>query len=76
MTVFFIFDINKNIVEIYNNKNIKLFHKDLIYVALESGRYINQFEKYYLVLKVAITVSKKCFSFITFLNSYLIVDIS
>ena len=36
MTLFFIFHINKNIIQKHNNKNIKLFSKNTFNIALES----------------------------------------
>ena len=49
-----IFSINKNIIWINNDKNIKLFGQDLIDIILKTGRYVGKPKKYYLVLKVAI----------------------
>ena len=36
MSIIFVIDINKDIIWIYNNKNIKLLDKDLIDVILEA----------------------------------------
>ena len=33
-----VFDINQNIIQIYNNKDIELFSQYLINVSLEGGR--------------------------------------
>ena len=33
-----IFDIDKNIIQIYNDKDIELFRQDLIDIALEASR--------------------------------------
>ena len=36
----FIFDLNEDVIQVNNNKNIELFGPDLIDVALEAGRSI------------------------------------
>ena len=40
MTLAQIFDINKDIIQINNNKNIKLLGQDFIDITLEACRYI------------------------------------
>lgn len=70
-----IFSIDQNIFQIYNNKNIKLFDKDLIDIALKSGRNIKKFEKHDLILKITILSSKNNLLFVVFIDFYLIIDI-
>lgn len=66
---------DKNIIKIYDEKNIKLLCQDLFDISLKYGRYIGQFEKYYLIFKVVIANFKSRFLFITFFNFHLIINI-
>ncbi len=75
MVFSFILDINENVIQAYNNKNIKLLHQNLVNIVLESGLCISQAKKHYLVLKMTITGLKDCFPFIVFLDFYLRIDI-
>ena len=36
----FIFDINQNVIQVDNYKNVKFFGQDLIDITLEAGRYV------------------------------------
>lgn len=76
MFFFFIFNIDENIIKIYNNKNIKFFYQNLINVALKSNQYIDLYKKHYLILKVAITGPKYRLLFIAFSDLPLIISIS
>ena len=71
-----VFGIDQDIVQIYNNKDIKLLSKDLIDVALKGGRSIIKSEKHNLIFKMAVSGPKSCFPFIAFTDSYPIVRIS
>ena len=73
MAFFFIFDIDEDIIQIYNNKNIKLFRKNLINIALENCQSDNQPIGYYLILKIAISDLKNDFLLISFANSHLVI---
>ncbi len=68
--------INENVIELHNNKDVKLFCQDLIDVALESCRYISQSKRHYLVLEVVIVNSKGHLLFITFFDLYPMISIS
>ena len=73
---FFIFAINKNVVQVYNNKNVKLFYQNLVDIALKSGWCISQTKKhYYLILKIAIISLESCFLFVSFSNLHSIINI-
>ncbi len=37
MAFFLIFDIDENVIQIYNNEDIKLFYQNLVDIALESN---------------------------------------
>lgn len=71
-----ILSIDQDIIKIHYDQNIKLFCKNLVDIALIIGRYIKKFKKYDLILRVAITSLKASLLFVTFLNSYLIIDAS
>ena len=73
MTFFFVFDIDENVIQIYNDKNIKLFCKDLNNIALEGCQSISQLKEHYLILKITISTLESCFPLIFFANSYLII---
>ena len=70
-----VFDIDQDIVQIYNNKDIKLLSKDFIDIALKGGRSIKKSEKHDLILKMAVLDLKSCLPFIAFMDSYLMVRI-
>ena len=76
MLFFFTFNVNKNIIEIYNNKDIKFFCQNLVDIALKNSQYVGQSKKHYLVLEMAIAGSKDRLQFNVFLDSHLIIDIS
>ena len=68
------FDINKYIIEINNDKNIKLLGQNLINIILEARQYVREPQKYYLVLELALLSLESCFLFIAFFNTHLIVS--
>ena len=57
-----------------NDKDIELLSQDLIDVPVETGQYVGEPKKYYLVLKIAVSSLETCFLFIVFFNSYLMVN--
>ena len=63
----------QDIVQIHYDKDVKLFSKDFINVALKTGRGNGEFQKHDLILKVAVPNTKNCLSFIAFSNSHLVV---
>ena len=65
-----VFNIDQNIIQIYNNKNIKLLDKDLINVALKNGQNIKMFKKHNLILKMAVLYPEIYLPFIAFTDSY------
>ena len=71
-----ILNIEQDIVQIYYNKNIKPFSKNLVNIALKTGGYIGEVEGYYLVLKMAISGTKSRLLFVTFLNPHLMIGMS
>ena len=76
MGISLIISIDKDIVQIKNDKNIKFFGKGLINVFLKVCQYIYQPKKYYLIFKIVVPSLISHLLFVTFANSYLIVCIS
>ena len=66
--------VDKDIIQIYNDKNIKFFYKNLINIALERYRSIGQSKWHYLILKVTISGPDSSFSLISFANSHLMLN--
>ena len=74
--VFFpIFIVNKDIIQIKNNKDIKFFCKDFIDVILEYYWSVNQPKRYYLILEVTVSGPESSLLLISFANSHLMVSI-
>ncbi len=71
----FSFDIKENVIKIHYHENIEFFCQDLIDVALESGRYIDQSKNHHLALEMAIAGHEGCFSFIIFSDLYPMISI-
>ena len=63
-----IFNLDKNIIQIYNNKNIKFFYKNFINKFLKCSQSIKKLKKYNLKFKMVISNLKICFSSINFEN--------
>ena len=66
---------NKNVIEVQNNKNILFFYYNFINIALNIDMSILMIEMYNLILEIAILYLESCFLLIIFLNSHLIIDI-
>ena len=56
-----VFSVDEDIIQIYYDKNIKLFRKDLINIALKWCRSISQFKRYYLIFEVTYLICKTVF---------------
>lgn len=74
MTLGQIFNIDKNVIQVDNNKNIKLLSQNLINIALEASQSIKETKKHDLILEIAISHLKDRLSFVTFFDLYLIID--
>ena len=70
-----VFGIDQDIISICYNKDIKLLSKNLVDVALKIGGCVEKTKRHYLVLEVAISNVEGRLPFVTFSNSYLMVDI-
>ena len=62
--------IDKDIIQIYNDKDIELFHDDFIDIALECCQSVGQSIRHYLILKVTVSSLENCFLLISFANSH------
>ena len=70
MTLSSVFDVNQNVIKVYNNKNIKFFYQDFVDIALEACGSIVKIEKYDLVIKIAVPQLQDCFLLVIFSNSH------
>ena len=75
MFFFLVFSIDENTIKVYNNKNIKFFCQNLVDIALKHDWYVGQTKKHYLILKITIMGHESYLLFITFSNSYPIINI-
>ena len=65
-----IFDINQDIIQVYNNKDIKLLSQYLINVFLEGGWSIRYAKKHDLIFEMTVSSFERYFLFIVFTNSH------
>ena len=66
---------DRDIIKIYNNKNIKFFYQDLINIILGVYSYIRKLKSHFLILNIEILGPKYGFLFVTFFNLYLVISI-
>ena len=71
-----VFGIDEDVIKVYYHKNIELFYQNLINVALKCSRYIDQCKKHYLILEIIVAGFESHFSFISFSDLHLIIDLS
>ena len=74
MFISVIISIDKDIVQIYNDEDVKFFSKDLIDISLEAGWRVGFTKRHYLVLKVTVSSPECGFPLVLFADSHLIVD--
>ena len=65
-----VFNIDQDIIKIYNDKDILFFSWYLINISLKSSQDIEKAKKHNLIFKMAIANSENYFSFITLMNPY------
>lgn len=65
-----------DVIQISHNKDIKLFNKDLVDVALKTNLYIGKTKRHNLIFTVAVHGIKSCLLLVTFLSSHLIIGTS
>lgn len=71
-----IFSVNQDIIQLHNDKNIRLFSENLINVSLKTDEGVRQVKKYDLVLKMTVSCLKCDFLFVTFANRYPVISTS
>lgn len=71
-----LFGINQDIIQIYHNKDIKLFSKDLLDITLKTSWCVGKAKKYNLVYKVSVLFAKNLFLLLILLNLYLMISSS
>ena len=68
-----IFGIDKDIIQIHNNEDIKFFCEDLIDVALEYCRSVGQSKRHHLIFEIAVSSLESSLPLISFANSHPVV---
>ena len=76
MTPSLILNIDKDVIQIQNDKNIELLYQDLVDITLEACWGIRKSEKLHLVLKITVSDSKSHLPLVTFLDPHSMIDIS
>ena len=71
----FAFDIDKDVIEVHYHENVRLLCQDLVDIALEYRRCINQSKKHYLVLEMSIASPENSLLFVSFPNLHLMIGI-
>ena len=72
MTLPWIFGIDKNIIQINNEKDIELLSQDFIDIALEASWHVGQTKRHYLILKMTVSSLKSRLLFVTFFDPHLV----
>ena len=73
MVIFVIISVNKNIVQIDNDKDVKLLNKNFVNISLETYWYVCLPKKHHLVLEMTVSSSERRLLFIPFTDFHLIV---
>ena len=76
MPISIIISVNKNIVQIYNIKDVKFFDKNHTDMSLEACQGDHQFERHHLIFKVDGSNLEYHFLFVFFASFHLIICIS
>ena len=74
MSLAWILDIDKNVIEVNNDKNIEFLGQDLVNITLEVGQCVGQPKRYYLVLKMAVSSLESYLLFIILFYPHLMVS--
>ena len=65
---------DENVIKVNNDKNIEFLGQDLVNIALQAGRCVDQPKRHYLVIKVAVSSLKSRFLFIALFYPHLMVS--
>ena len=71
-----VFSVDEDIIQINNDEDIELFHKDLINLALKYCQIISQSKKHHPILKLTISSPKSRFLLISLANSHPVIGTS
>lgn len=69
-------DVDQNVIQVYNDKNVQLFGQNLVDIPLNTGQRIDQVKSHDLALEIALFSLECCLLFINFLNWHPMVHIS
>ncbi len=71
----FVLGVDKDVIEVHYDKNVKLLCLDLVDVTLKRGRCIGKSKRHDLIFEVTIVGPEGCFLFIAFPDPHSIVGI-
>ena len=66
-------NINENVIQMHNDKDVKLLSKYLVDVSLEAYWCVCQTKRHHLVLKVTVSSLERGLPLVSFADSYLMV---
>ena len=75
MLFVFTLGVDKDVIKVHYHENVKFFCQDLVDIALEYNRYIDQSKRDHLELEMAIADLKSRLPFVSFTNPYLMIGI-
>ena len=70
MTILVIIIVNKDVLQIHNDEDVRLFSKDLVDVSLKACWCVCQTERHHLVLEVAISSPERGLHLVSFADSH------
>ena len=68
-----IFGVDEDIIQIHNDKDIKLFRENLIDIALKCCQSVGQSKRHYLIFEVAVSGPESSLLLISFVNSHTVI---
>ena len=75
MSLAWVLGVDEDVIEVNNDENIKFLGQDLVNIALEAGRCVEQPKKHYLVLEIAVSSLESRLPFIALFYPYPLVSI-
>ena len=70
-----VFGIDEDIIQIHNDKDMKLFREDFIDIALAGCQSVDQLKKHYLILEINVSSPEGSLLIISFANFHLVIGI-
>ena len=74
MSLTWVLCVHGDVIEVKNDKNIEFLGQDLVNIALETGRYIRQPKKHYLIFEVVVSSPESRLPFIALFYPHLMVS--